>query len=148
VDPGWFERVYVIEDGPVEWATAAALLAAAGVSVWTVRRPGAGCGRLHAVTWVGLALLCLFAAGEEISWGQRVLGFSSPELFVRHNAQHETNLHNMVVAGVKVNKLVFSQLLFVCARCSSSSCRRPPQARRDRLGGRAARRARPGCSMS
>jgi hypothetical protein len=115
VDPGWFEHAYVIEDGPVEWATAAALLAAAGVSAWTVRRPGAGCGRLHAVMWAGLALLCLFAAGEEISWGQRVLGFSSPELFVRHNAQHETNLHNLVVAGVKVNKLVFSQLLFVGA---------------------------------
>jgi hypothetical protein len=115
IDVRWFEQVYAVEDGPIEWATAAALIAAAAVSAWTARRPAAGTSRLHAVTWIALALLCFFAAGEEISWGQRLLDFSSPTFFLEHNAQHETNLHNMVVAGVKVNKLVFSQLMVVCA---------------------------------
>lgn len=115
IDVRWFEQVYAVEDGPVEWATAAALLAAAGVAAWTVLHPPAERRRVHAVTWLGLVLLCLFAAGEEISWGQRLLGFSTPEFFLAHNAQRETNLHNMVVAGVKVNKLVFSQLMTVAA---------------------------------
>lgn len=115
IDVQWFEQVYAVEDGPIEWATAAALLAAAGVSAWTAWRPAPGTSRLRTVLWLGLAAFCLFAAGEEISWGQRVLGFSSPEFFLEHNAQRETNLHNMVVAGVKVNKLVFSQLLTACA---------------------------------
>jgi hypothetical protein len=115
IDVRWFEQVYVVEDGPVEWATAAALLAAAGVAAWTALHPPGERRRLHAVTWLGLVLLCLFAAGEEISWGQRILRFSSPEFFLEHNAQRETNLHNMVVAGIKVNKLVFSQLMTVFA---------------------------------
>lgn len=115
LDLRWFEQVYVPEDGPIEWATAAALLAGMGISAWTAFRPPAGAGALHRVTWLGLALFCLFAAGEEISWGQRLLHVASPDFFLQHNAQRETNLHNLVVGGVKVNKLVFSQLMTVAA---------------------------------
>lgn len=115
IDLRWFEQVYVPEDGPIEWATAAALLAGAGISAWTALHPPAGSAPLRRVTWIGLTLLCFFAAGEEISWGQRLLHVASPEFFVQHNAQHETNLHNLVVGGVKVNKLVFSQLMTVAA---------------------------------
>ncbi len=43
-----------------------------------------------------LALGSLYVALEEISWGQRVLGFSSPEFFKANNLQGETNLHNML----------------------------------------------------
>ncbi|ABC83126.1 hypothetical protein [Anaeromyxobacter dehalogenans] len=115
VDVHWFEQVYAMEDGPIEWATAIALLAGAGIAAVTARRPGAGNPSLHRLTWIGLALLCFFAAGEEISWGQRLLGIQSPEFFQSHNAQHETNLHNLVVGSVKVNKLIFSQLFTVAA---------------------------------
>jgi hypothetical protein len=78
-------------------------------------RPSPARGGPHALTWAGLTLLCLFCAGEEISWGQRIFGWSSPGFFLQHNAQHETNLHNLVVAGVKVNRLVFSRILGACA---------------------------------
>ena len=115
LDLTWFEQVYVPEDGPIEWATAAALVAGAGVSVWTATHPPAGTGHFHRLTWLALALACVFAAGEEISWGQRLLHVASPEFFLEHNAQHETNLHNLVIGGVKVNKLVFSQLMIVAA---------------------------------
>lgn len=115
IDVRWFEQVYAVEDGPIEWATAVALLASAGIAAWTAGRPAGGNRLLHRVTWIGLALFCVFAAGEEISWGQRLLGVQSPEFFLQHNAQRETNLHNLIVSGVKVNKLVFSQLMTVAA---------------------------------
>ncbi len=41
------------------------------------------------------ALMYFFAAGEEISWGQRILNFSSPAFFAANNAQGEFNLHNL-----------------------------------------------------
>ncbi len=41
------------------------------------------------------ALAFLFAAGEEISWGQRILGFKVPEWFAENNAQGEFNIHNL-----------------------------------------------------
>ena len=34
-----------------------------------------------------------------------------PDFFAKNNAQGETNLHNMIVGGKKVNKLVFGLLL-------------------------------------
>ncbi len=41
-----------------------------------------------------LALSCLYVGMEEISWGQRIFGFSSPTYFRANNLQGETNLHN------------------------------------------------------
>ena len=58
-----------------------------------------------------MALVFLFGAGEEISWGQRIFKVESSEYFLENNAQGETNLHNMVVDGKKINKIIFSQLL-------------------------------------
>jgi hypothetical protein len=55
-----------------------------------------------------LALMLFFAAGEEISWGQRIFHIKSSEFFKERNSQGETNLHNLVVDGVKLNKLIFS----------------------------------------
>ena len=62
---------------------------------------------------LGMALVFLFGAGEEISWGQRIFNIQSSEYFIENNAQHETNLHNMVVEGKKINKIIFSQLLTI-----------------------------------
>ena len=59
--------------------------------------------RLSLVPWhyrsffVLLTIACFYVAMEEISWGQRLLGFSSPEFFQSQNLQGETNLHNLLV---------------------------------------------------
>lgn len=44
-----------------------------------------------------LALLFFFGGGEEISWGQRIFGWETPETFQKANLQRETNLHNLVI---------------------------------------------------
>lgn len=45
--------------------------------------------------FIPLFLLCFLAAGEEISWGQRIVGWETPEAIKQINAQEETNLHNL-----------------------------------------------------
>ena len=46
--------------------------------------------------WFALfAFLCLFAAGEEVSWGQHLRLVSPGETVEIYNAQRETNLHNL-----------------------------------------------------
>lgn len=42
-----------------------------------------------------LAVLFLICAGEEISWGQRIFNWQSPQFLLEENAQEETNLHNI-----------------------------------------------------
>lgn len=45
--------------------------------------------------WFGLAALCCFyVAGEEVSWGQHILDWATPEYWGQLNDQNETNLHN------------------------------------------------------
>jgi hypothetical protein len=38
----------------------------------------------------------LLIFGEEISWGQRIAGFSTPEAIKQVNTQHEFSAHNLV----------------------------------------------------
>jgi len=45
--------------------------------------------------FIVLALLFFFAFGEEISWGQRIFGFETPEAIKDINIQQEFNLHNL-----------------------------------------------------
>jgi hypothetical protein len=42
-----------------------------------------------------LALLFFISCGEEISWGQRIFGWSTPDSLLEMNAQQETNFHNI-----------------------------------------------------
>ena len=46
--------------------------------------------------FVVLALGCFYVAMEEISWGQRILGISTPEFLKEHNLQGEINFHNLL----------------------------------------------------
>jgi hypothetical protein len=47
------------------------------------------------LVYLGLAVVFFFGAGEEISWGQRILGFETPESVSQVNRQEEFNLHNL-----------------------------------------------------
>jgi len=111
VDEPAFRHGYVEEDGPIEWGTVLALLFAALVCcrrflLLRRRRPV-----LFLAATALLGALFVFGAGEEISWGQRMLGFESPSWFMEYNVQRDTNIHNLKIGGVKINKLVFSHLL-------------------------------------
>lgn len=43
---------------------------------------------------VVMMLGCIYFAGEELSWGQHLAGFNTPESIRRMNYQNEMNLHN------------------------------------------------------
>lgn len=45
--------------------------------------------------WVAIAALAsLYVAGEEVSWGQHIFDWGTPEFWSNVNDQNETNLHN------------------------------------------------------
>ena len=110
--PEFLDQEYLKEDGWIENLTAVVLLAAGIIlliRLWTGRSKG---WIFILVTGLG-CLAFLFVAGEEISWGQRIFDRESSEFFQDNNAQGETNLHNLEFNGVKINKLIFGQLLTV-----------------------------------
>jgi len=111
--PFFFRNVFVVEDGPIEWLTVVALILALGVCCFRLKvligtRPPLFLSMLGL-----LALFCLFGAGEEISWGQRIFNFDSPEIFKKYNSQQELGLHNLKFGDFKINKVIFSKTLTV-----------------------------------
>lgn len=86
----WSPTTYIAllqEDYFVEWLTVG-LFAAAGALrlryAWPTRR----------IFELLVAAFCIFVAGEEFSWGQRLFGFTPPDVFLEHNTQQEFTLHN------------------------------------------------------
>jgi len=104
---------FVEEDGTVENITAIMLFATSILSVVRAKQFAGQKQHVWVFTQIVLAVFFFFAAGEEISWGQRIFHIQSGEFFLEHNAQGETNLHNLVVGHTKINKLIFSQMLTV-----------------------------------
>ena len=62
----------------------------------------------------GYVLLFLLIAGEEISWGQRVLGIKTPEVLVSMNVQKEISLHNLQGIHGTVRAAALSVVLLIC----------------------------------
>ncbi|KAA6433252.1 hypothetical protein ACD591_06210 [Rufibacter glacialis] len=110
VDKTWFEEVYTREDGFIEWLTILPLVVVIGFFLTRIRMPFSPRFSISSLLIVSLSF---FVMGEEISWGQRIFQRESSDFFQQHNAQGETNLHNLVVRGVKINKVIFSQVLTV-----------------------------------
>lgn len=108
-------RFLLKEDGPSEWFGFFTLFYGSAISIYFLYKKFKEDKKLD-LTYTVLGLLTLamiFAALEEISYGQRIFNWTSGEFFHSNNAQKETNLHNMVVNGVKVNKLIFGKILFL-----------------------------------
>lgn len=93
------------EDAHVEWASFwAFLLASVLFAVSAAQRRRA----TPAPHWFlfGLAFFSLWVALEEISWGQRLLGYRPPAYFLEHNFQQELNLHNVVSTPLRILALM------------------------------------------
>lgn len=81
------------EDGWLENIATLVLAMAALLAVWVGAQKGLS-GRVR--IWHGiLAVLFFVMCGEELSWGQRVFGFETPQSLRGLNVQNELNLHNM-----------------------------------------------------
>lgn len=95
------------EDGPIESLGAIlALLASISLLVAYARSSG----HTNRFLWwptrknvwlLLLAGLLFFWCGEEISWGQRIFGWSTPSFLSPLNVQDETNLHNLSLFNLR-----------------------------------------------
>jgi hypothetical protein len=88
------------EDGFFENLGALAFLAAAIMLILTffrsrIREDHNCRSAVKLMMYLILALAMFLAAGEEISWGQRIIGIDTPEAIRSVNTQDEINLHNL-----------------------------------------------------
>lgn len=93
----WFAR----EDNILEWLSALFVLIGANFFLIAVlrraRKPFGGFGAifLGLLIPMGFAGLLFLIGMEEISWGQRIVGFETPDGISARNWQNEFNFHNI-----------------------------------------------------
>ena len=93
----WYHRWFHAENGVIENATAAVLVCACTMAVFVLKR-SAALEMVWVRRWLALMLLgTVYFTGEEISWGQQILGWETPRWYseATGNRQNETNLHNI-----------------------------------------------------
>ena len=105
------------EDYWVESLTAAWFLIAGILLFITACREGVGALFLRCVYIVG-ATAMVFAAGEEISWGQRIFGFATPDWLMQANEQQEFTVHNL--ANKSFDFVYLNSVLILCMTTSAA----------------------------
>ncbi len=129
LSPAAFAAI-VDEDGLIEQATAGLFLVAAIVALtaanrWPTLR--------HRTTLALMAVGFLACVGEEISWGQRLLDFATPQALGDINVQGEANLHNSF--GYAADHLFIAGVLLLGFVLPASAARfRTVHRAADRLG--------------
>ena len=95
-----FAYFTVQEDEFLEWATFWGFAIASVVFFLSANNQHENERR---IPWflVGVGLFCLVVAMEEISWGQRLLGYRPPVYFLEENFQQELNFHNVIATDFR-----------------------------------------------
>lgn len=89
-----FFRIIVEDDHLVEYSQFFLLLFSSVICLF-LRKYWWSKERLLGILFLLLAIGCFFVAGEEISWGQRLLGIETPEQLAEINMQEEMTIHNI-----------------------------------------------------
>jgi hypothetical protein len=85
----------VQEDGVVEYLQVLFYCASLIMALLVTRRQWRSGNWVIALLYGILSFGLFFLTGEEISWGQRLLGWATPDQLAAINEQDETNLHNL-----------------------------------------------------
>ena len=88
----WF-NLLKLEDGPLEWLQFAEYFISSlfGILIFFKSKKRKS---INSFIWLIFSAFCFFIAAEEISWGERIIGFSLNSL-TEISIQSETNLHNL-----------------------------------------------------
>jgi hypothetical protein len=89
------QKFLYAENGPVELGTAICF-ASASVGAIALSRKRVGTPSLVAVHFRVFAVACAFVSLEEISYGQQIFQWASPQWFRDNNHHGQTNLHNLL----------------------------------------------------
>ena len=88
----WF-NLLKLEDGPLEWLQFFEYLISS-IFGFFIYFKNKNKNTINSFIWLILSAFCFIVAAEEISWGERITGFSINSL-TEISIQSETNLHNL-----------------------------------------------------
>ena len=103
------------EDGPIEYGSSVFwFMAAVAMLIQLAKRRSGGeiNGGYRLFHLIALTLFFITCSGEEISWGQRIIGLETPEMLTGINVQNELTLHNLGSISIFSNAFFFIAVSF------------------------------------
>jgi len=102
--PDYYALYAEKEKGAIEWITVVFLIIMA-VIAWKIRGSEGLPNKKFLRPFSLLIILgCIFVAGEELSWGQHIIGWEVSESYASLNKQQESNIHNLYGVGDFLDK--------------------------------------------
>ncbi len=113
----------LVEEGSlVEWLSFLFLLLSAIVLFRTGKHNINKLANKYALSLGGLMFILSM---EEVSWGQMIFNWQTPEFFDNFNAQQETNIHNLILLSGEPNTLIVTLVLILLTGfCLTNYCLR------------------------
>lgn len=99
------------EDGLFEYLTVVILLIVAGMAAVGMVKGRAWLNGSERALLVIFIFGLIFLAGEEASWGQRIIGIETPPSLREKNFQGELNVHNLFLGWNEILRMVIACLL-------------------------------------
>ena len=94
-DRDLYNAIFLGESGIIEVLTVLLLIPASIYAILCGKRFMQAKLYLAALLLFVYALGCFLFLGEELSWGQHIFKWQTPDYFLLHNESQETNLHNI-----------------------------------------------------
>lgn len=114
-------RIKLIEDSIMEWTQVAlyVLLIIILLAVIRIKKQTGPKLQYRIISmFTGMMIIVL---AEELNWGQRLLGYATPEYFLQHNAQKEVSFHNFKTFHYAMNDIylmIFAIGFMLCLTAS------------------------------
>lgn len=133
VNPGWHAAWVIQESGVLEIAQFTFMVMGLAIAMQLLFDPFIRRRPLILAFTAVAALACLYIGGEEVSWGQHIFFWQSPDLVSAINSEGEFSLHNVNKAFERAPRTVLELGMLVGGIIVPLACVLAPSLRRSRL---------------
>lgn len=107
-DLNYFETELAQINGPLQWLTIGTILFASIMCFYRAHILKPFRGGVFSACSIAAGFIFLIFALDEMSWGQIIFNYPTPELIKMRNAEGEMNIRHLVVWGFEIADIIFT----------------------------------------
>lgn len=107
-NPVYFESVLAREGGPLQWLIISTLFFAAIMCFYRASILKPFRGGVFAACSIFTGFVFLMFGMDEMSWGQIIFDYKTPEFIAIRNSLGEMNIRHLVIAGFEITDIIFT----------------------------------------
>ncbi len=114
-NPIYFETAIAQEGGPLQWLIICTLLFASAMCFYRASILKPFRGGIFAACSIFTGIVFLTFALDEMSWGQIIFNFKTPEFIAVRNSAGEMDIRHLVIAGFEITDIIFTLVIKILA---------------------------------